>query len=129
MLSLSLRVLPAAIVCLVGALSGDAAEAADAAHGQDVFLTECADCHSMTVGRAKKGPSLAGIIGRKAGTSPEFGQFSAAMQGSGITWTPDRLTAYLRNPRGAVPGGTMKYDGLADDKAVADLIAFLAKPK
>lgn len=129
MQSLSLRVLPAAIVCLVGVLSGDVAEAADAAHGQDVFLTECADCHSMTVGRAKKGPSLAGVVGRKAGTSPEFGQFSAAMQGSGITWTPERLTTYLRDPRRAVPGGTMKYDGLADDKAVADLVAFLAKSK
>jgi cytochrome c len=129
MLSLSPRAFPTAIACLVVALSGGAAVAADAAHGQDVFLTECADCHSMTVGRAKKGPSLAGIVGRKAGTSPEFGQFSSALQGSGITWTPDRLAAYLRNPRAAVPGGTMKYDGLADDKAVADLIAFLGKTK
>lgn len=48
------------------------------------------------------------------------------MKASKIVWTPERIEAYITAPKKVVPGGTMKYDGLDDPKARADLIAFLA---
>jgi cytochrome c len=99
--------------------------AGDANHGAEVFAQECAECHSPREGKNKKGPSAFGVVGRKAGTAADF-VYSDAMLQSGITWTPDRLDAYITNPKKVVPGGKMKYDGLADAKDRADLIAYLA---
>ena len=102
--------------------------AGDAAAGIDVFATQCAECHSMKDGKHKKGPSLFAGVGRKAGTVAGFA-YSDAMKASGITWTPEQLDAYISLPKKAVPGGIMKFDGLPDAKARADLIAYLATVK
>lgn len=99
--------------------------AGDATHGADVFAQECAECHSPKEGKNKKGPSLFGVVGRKAGTVADF-VYSDAMLQSGITWTPDKIDPYITNPKKAVPGGKMKYDGLDSAKDRADVIAYLA---
>lgn len=99
--------------------------AGDASHGADVFAEECAECHSPKEGKNKKGPSLFNVVGRKAGTMADF-VYSDGMLQSGITWTPDRIEAYITAPKKVVPGGKMKYEGLADAKARADLLAYLA---
>lgn len=65
----------------------------------------------------------------QAASIPAFADCSMALKGSGKTWTAQSLDAYITNPKAAVPGGTMKYDGLADAKARADLIAYLASQK
>ena len=93
--------------------------------GQDLFQQECGDCHSAVPGKNKKGPSLAGVIGRQAGSLAGFAGYSDAMKGSGITWSAERLDPYITAPRKVVPGGKMKYDGLDDAAARADIIAFL----
>lgn len=116
--SASLLLLP-----LVG--SGPALAAGDAASGADVFSSECADCHSFKPGKNKKGPSFAGLIGRTAGSVPGA-KYSASMKASKIVWTADQIDAYITHPKKVVPGGSMKYDGLDDAKARADVIAFLA---
>ena len=103
---------------------GGYAHAADARHGSSVFQEECAECHSMTAGKNKKGPSLFGVVGRNAAEVPDY-VYSGALKGSGIVWSPDKLDAYIANPRKAVPGCNMKYDGLSDAAARADLIEFL----
>jgi cytochrome c len=112
----------------LASLAGTAAAVGNAAAGQDVFAENCAECHSVKDGKHKKGPSLFAALCRPAGNLAGF-NYSAAMKASGKTWTPDALEAYLTNPKAAVPGGTMKYDGLADAKARADLIAYLATLK
>jgi cytochrome c len=48
------------------------------------------------------------------------------MRARDITWSSRQLDAYLTAPKKFVPGGKMKYDGLEDSQARADLIAFLA---
>lgn len=102
--------------------------AGDAQAGIDVFAGQCAECHSMKEGKNKKGPSLFAVVGRKAAAIADF-KYSDAMKSSGYTWTPEQIDAYVTLPKKAVPGGTMKYDGLSDAKARADLIAYLASVK
>jgi cytochrome c len=82
---------------VLGASHLEARAAADVAGG-DVFATECAECHSVREGKNKKGPSLFGVVGRKAATVPDA-SYSDALKASGITWTPDnrRLPAARRS--------------------------------
>ena len=109
---------------ILTALLVPAAHAADATHGASVFDEECAECHSVKAGKNKKGPSLYAVVGRPAGSIPDF-NYSDAMKASGITWSADRLSDYIAAPRKTVPGGKMKYDGLDSDQARADLVAYL----
>lgn len=102
--------------------------AGDVKLGADVFAEQCAECHSLKDGKNKKGPSLFGSAGRKSAFVSDFA-YSDAMKASGINWTPEQLDAYIALPKKAVPGGKMKYDGLPDAKARADLIAYLATVK
>ena len=98
----------------------------NARKGADVFAEECGDCHSSVPGKDKKGPSLTALNGRKAGSLPSFAAgYSDAMKASGIVWTPERIDAYITAPKKLVPGGRMKYDGLADAAARADVIAYV----
>lgn len=92
--------------------------------GSRVFQEECSDCHSATAGKNKKGPTLAGVIGRKAGSVPDFA-YSDGMKSSGITWTADTIDPYLTHPKKVVPSSKMKYDGLDDPQAREDVIAYL----
>ncbi len=104
------------------------AHAGDATNGANVFAEECSDCHSVKEGKNKKGPSLFAVVGRQAGSIADF-NYSDAMKAAGHTWTPDKLDAYIAQPKQVVPGGKMKYDGLEDAQARDDLIAYLATLK
>ena len=105
------------------------ASASDAGRGAKVFDEECAECHSAKPGKNKKGPTLNGIFGRKAGSVADFSGYSEAMKQSGITWAADKVDAYIAQPRKVVPGGKMKYDGLGDAASRADVIAYLMSVK
>jgi cytochrome c2 len=100
------------------------ASAQDATAGAIVFKTQCAGCHSVDPGKNVVGPSLFGIVGREAGTAPNF-KYSPANKNSGITWTPETLDKYITNPQAVVPKTIMPYPGLKDDAKRADLIAYL----
>jgi cytochrome c len=107
-----------------GAMS-QAFAAGDATHGSKVFEEECADCHSVKEGKNKKGPSLFNILGRKSATIADF-NYSDAMRTKNTIWTAEAISDYIHAPKKSVPGGKMKYDGLDDEKARADVIAFLS---
>lgn len=113
-------------LALAALLACGAAQAGgDARRGSDVFAAECAECHSPRPGKHKKGPSLHGVLGRPAAQAADF-KFSDALRASGWTWDEPTLARYLANPARALPGGKMKYDGLADAAALQDLQAYLA---
>ncbi len=97
--------------------------------GADVFAEECGDCHSAKEGKAKKGPPLHGVIGRKAGSVADFSGYSEPMKQSGIVWTEERIDAYIATPKKVVPGGKMKYDGLSDATSRIDVIAYIMSLK
>lgn len=93
--------------------------------GADVFDSQCAECHSVKANKNKKGPTLFASIGRKSASVPDF-VYSDTMKQSGITWTPDKLEAYLANPKKVVPGGKMKFDSALTPQEFSDLVAFLS---
>lgn len=95
----------------------------DVAHGEEVFI-KCSSCHVLEEGVNRIGPSLAGIVGRPAGTVEGY-NYSEANANSGITWTPEKLFQYLENPQRVVPGTKMAFAGLPDGQDRADIIAYL----
>jgi len=118
---------PAVLGCLslLAALTPAARAAGDAKLGADLFAENCSECHSLKEGKNKKGPSLFAGFGRKAASVPDF-VYSGPLKASAIVWTAEALDPYLALPKKVVPGGLMKYDGMPDPKARADVIAFLA---
>ncbi len=104
--------------------SGAATAGGDPAAGRQVFR-KCQACHSMELGKIMLGPSLAGVIGRKAGSVAGYG-YSGAMKQAGIIWNADNLDAYLADPARVIPGNRMPFPGLKTDNDRKDIIAFLA---
>ena len=49
------------------------------------------------------------------------------MKRSGIVWNEKTLDRFLASPLTAVPGTTMGYAGVQDNKERADLIAYLKR--
>jgi cytochrome c len=101
------------------------ASAQDAKHGEALF-TECRACHALEPGVNNVGPTLAGIVGRKAASVDDF-RYSPAMKRSGITWNRQTLDAFIADPQKLVPATRMPYSGLPDAKDRADLIAYIAQ--
>jgi cytochrome c len=100
------------------------ASAQDATRGKAVF-EQCAACHSFDPTRSETGPNLKGLIGRKSASVEDF-IYSPAMRRANVTWTPEQLDAYLKDPQ-APPfrGNRMPFAGIPDAQARADLIAYL----
>ena len=117
------RVFLGAIVLLAAA--GTARADGDAARGEKRF-EECATCHTVERGVNNVGPSLFGLIGRKAGEIAEF-RYSPALKKSGLTWTPQELDTFIADPQKQVPGNRMPFAGMPDAGDRADLIAYLQK--
>jgi len=100
------------------------AGAGDSAAGRQVFR-KCQACHSLEPGKVLLGPSLAHIIGRKAGAESNYG-YSPAMKQADIVWDTKTLDGYLADPQKTVPGNKMPFPGLKTDHDRADVIAYLA---
>lgn len=102
------------------------AQAQDAAAGEKVF-TRCKACHVADKDENRVGPSLMNVIGRTAGTHPNY-QYSPAMKEAGekgLVWSNETLTQYLKDPKAMVKGTKMAFAGLKDDKDIANVIAYL----
>ena len=97
----------------------------DPAAGEKVFR-KCKACHTVEEdGPSRVGPNLYGIVGASVAAVGGF-RYSGALTDHGGDWTPDRLAAFLANPRKAVPGTKMSYAGLRKPEDQADVIAYLA---
>lgn len=106
------------------ALLSTPACATDAGAGKAIF-SRCAACHNAAKnGPNMIGPNLFGVVGRKAGTKSGF-SYSTAMKNSRITWTNQKLDAYIAHPQQIVPGNRMAFAGIPDPMQRADLIAYL----
>jgi cytochrome c len=103
--------------------------AADAAHGQEIFRTQCGVCHQAGEGDGDggTGPSLKGVIGRKVGGDTDFA-YSQPLMDAKATWTQETLANFLENPQKAYPGTAMPISVHAPDDR-ADIAAYLATVK
>ena len=118
------RMRRAVIAGLLLAGSTTAALAADPAAGEKIFKTQCGICHAVAAGQNRIGPTLFGVVGRRAGSVPGF-NYTADHKKLDITWDAAILDKYLTNPRAMVPDTSMVYAGLKNDAERADLIAYL----
>lgn len=120
-----------AIVAACSALSIAPSFAADGAmpegnrsRGIKIFK-QCQTCHSVRPDVHNTfGPNLYGVIGRQAAAVEGY-DYSDALRNAGFAWSIERLDAYLKDPKGYLPGARMNFKGLADAQARADVIAYI----
>ncbi|MSO97356.1 MAG: c-type cytochrome [Rhodospirillaceae bacterium] len=84
----------------------------------------CSSCHSLKPREEGKGPSLAGVFGRRAGTDPAFA-YSERLRDSKVIWIESTLDTYLDDPFNLGTQINMMIHGIRDDQVRADLIEFL----
>jgi cytochrome c len=101
-----------------------AAAAGDPARGAKVFQA-CAACHSVMPGEHMTGPSLAHIVGRKAGAAADFLRYSDAMKRANVIWNASTLDRWLADPNAFIPGTSMTFQGLREAKDREDMIIYL----
>ncbi|TDE37520.1 c-type cytochrome [Antarcticimicrobium sediminis] len=92
---------------IVGLLATPVLAEGDAAKGEKVF-NKCKACHMIVsdsgetiVKGGKTGPNLFGVIGRTAGTYPDFkyGKDIVAAGEAGLVWDEDTFEEYVQDPR------------------------------
>jgi cytochrome c len=97
----------------------------DAGSLQQLFNNACRTCHTIKAGDNRLGPNLYNVIGRKAGSLPDY-NYSSAMRDAGFVWDEKMLERFIANPDEVVPGNTMKpYGGLASPDDRKKVTAFL----
>jgi cytochrome c len=110
-LSVVLVAIPAAVPAIV----------ADAGRGRDLFAA-CFACHSEAPDAL--GPSLKGVVGRKAGSLEDF-RYSNAMARADVVWDDANLRDYLLDPQAKVKGNHMPFSGFTDARDADDVVAYL----
>ena len=121
-----------ALAALLAAVAVATPATAQAVDGKKLFTSRCGVCHwdpAKPGEQVRMGPSLTGLIGRKAGTHPKFTRYSKAMKEYGKPWTEASLNTYLDNPRKVVPGTNMAFAGLKKPEERAAVVAYLKKPQ
>ena len=126
-------------VFLISALSGmacvislpsavaQAPQGKESDSGQQAFNNACRTCHMVREGDNRLGPNLYKIVGRKAGSLPDYA-FSNAMKEADFVWDEEKLDHFIAKPDEVVPGNNMKpYGGLASSDDRKKIIAFLAR--
>jgi cytochrome c len=117
-----------AAIAAVGIGAGGAAAQDKAKQGEAVFKRTCAACHTVEAGKNKIGPSLAGVVGRKAGSAQGF-KYSDPMAKSGVTWTEENLDKYIADPKTFVPGNKMAFTGIKKEDERHAVIDYLETVK
>ena len=95
-----------------------------AAEGAKVFK-QCAACHSIAEGGKNKiGPALWGVLGRQAGSLPDY-KYSKAMASHGKKWSFEEMNGVLIKPKDWIKGTKMSYAGLKSEKERAAVILYM----
>ena len=99
---------------------------ADLNRAKLLYRIQCQACHTLEAdGPQKVGPSLHGILGRRAAALDEFTGYSEALRDSQITWTPEALERWLAKPSELVPGNVMAFIGVPNEQDRINLVAYL----
>lgn len=126
---------PIAIAAALGALSvvpsiamTPAGEEAMTRGGKVMFDHRCRSCHADDPALKSYGPSLIGIVGRKAASQEGFA-YSDAMKASGLVWNEAALRSWIANNTGLLPGTRMKHVEVVDLMEQDMLISYLKSLK
>ena len=130
-----LLALTVGIAVLVGVASPGIAQSAGVEQvkaGKVYFEQNCAICHAARLGPdnveiVQQGPSLVGVLGRRAGTGTKF-NFTQALRNSGLVWDTATLDRFLADPAAAVPGTIMPM-AVAKPEDRGAVIAYLVTLK
>ncbi len=116
----------AAALALVAGAAGaaDTLDKARTAAGQIMFERNCRICHAPTAETVSYGPTLTGVVGRKAGSIEGY-DYSDAMKASGIVWTAEALRAWMADNTHFMPGTKMRHVGVTDVAEQDFIIAYL----
>lgn len=120
----------AAALCGAPALAplpaaADAYEDVKIMAGETLFVRECRRCHAPDADHDSYGPPLVNVVGRGAGTYPDY-DYSVALEASGIVWTPAALRAWMEDNDGFMPGTKMRHVGIEDRTAQDFILAYLS---
>lgn len=83
----------------------------ETSRGERVFRLQCGGCHSIQPEHHVAGPSLYGVVGRRAGKLPGF-DFSPALHEADFVWTREKLDRFLSDPNAMLPDTRMVFWGL-----------------
>jgi cytochrome c2 len=98
-------------------------KAADYMKGKQTFQGRCSACHTLADDSGDiAGPNLWGVFARQAGAKAGF-TYSDALLKAAFQWSPDRLDAWLADPKGYLPGNIM---GIPEAVPAADRINLIA---
>jgi cytochrome c len=114
-------------VILASAFAASAFAEGDLAAGKKLYQSACVGCHGDAKTAPTTGPSLVGIIGRKAGKGAG-GVISRANTESNIVWSEKTLDEYLASPSEKIHGTIMPI-GVTNPRERVDLIAYLKSLK
>ncbi len=108
--------------------STTALAAGDAKKGAKVFK-KCKACHTTEAGKHKIGPSLAGIVGRKAGTVDGFTKYKA-LKGADFVWDSATISEWILDQKKflkakGLPTKTQMKVKIKKEKDRNNLIAYL----
>lgn len=116
--------------CLATAFAANAANADDAAAGEDLFMKKCKMCHTTgDDGKNGMGPNLLGVVGRAVGTVESYTKYTDAMKATGVTWDEATIDKLLQDPQAFAPGNGMKGGKIKKEDQRAAIIAYLATLK
>lgn len=108
---------------IVAAIAVSSGSAMAASKGAKLFKKKCGTCHKMVEGKHGVGPSLAGIIGKQAGTT-SFKKYKA-LKGSDIIWDEANLDAWITNPKKFIGKPTAMTAKIKKEKDRKLIIEFL----
>ncbi len=114
----------AAVALATPAHATDAFEQVKVMAGETLFKQDCRRCHAPDSKDPSYGPPLENIIGRGAGTFPDY-DYSVALAASGIVWTPAALRAWMEDNTGFLPGTKMRHVGISDRTVQDFILAYL----
>ncbi|MEZ5674475.1 cytochrome c [Thalassovita litoralis] len=107
------------------AIASDATfEAVKISAGEQLFAAECRRCHATDAQHDSYGPPLENVIGRAAGSYPDY-DYSVALEASGIVWTEPALRAWMADNQGFMPGTKMRHVGITDPTVQDFILAYL----
>jgi len=107
--------------------ANDNSEGMMQAAGQEIFK-KCSACHSADGSKNTFGPSLVGVVNRKAASLPRFA-YSDALKASGLTWTEANLRRWVAGNDILVPGTRMRHVQITDAAEQDYLLSYLKSLK